>query len=663
MKLKIYKLEKGPMVLTGSKVLELIQDNYTPHIDLLVRESIQNSADAILDEKEFGKIMFNIGSFDKTQFANIFQSIESNIINSCEESICDFLAIKDSNTCGLLGKPVESENGEPNNLYSLVYDIMNRKTGVVSGGSHGIGKSIYYRYGKGICLFYSKTFEDGVYQEKLAGALIQDETKNTCLLGKNTSGIAYFGDLTVNNKPTPIYNKQEIEEFLNIFGMKPFGENETGTMVIIPFIDKNMMLSNIINDDNEACYWLSNFEDALYIAIQRWYFSRINNELFNGKYLKIAVNNKKVELNEFYSKMQEIYNGTCSECKSFDVEGSKIPGVKLGKFNYKVFNKNELGMTPPVNLPSPKYLTDSPYEVDEKGLLVYLRKPGMVVNYDNSKFGTYSVDEDQYLIGIFVLNDDANYNDENIGGYLRKSEEANHKEWNDINSDKYPSLKSKKPFKQICSAITKKLTEEFKQTKAVSLEGVNTVLQKKLGEKLMPPSGYGKGAEPSGGSSGGSGGKSKEKKSKIEFLGMNSDGTLTYSINVFMKNNESSFIELNVKAGGKSYSFEQWDKMNFGMPCQITRIDIEEIYVDKEKKNSPQNLPLDENFIRRRKKSINGKDIYKIKGISTGTGTPYGVGIENICGKKMTAEIKLIIKPLDNKYMVGFNVLFKEVSL
>ena len=320
-------------------------------------------------------------------------------------------------------------------------------------------------------------------------------------------------------------------------------------------------------------------------------------------------------------------------------------------------------MTPPVNLPSPKYLTDSPYEVDEKGLLIYLRKPGMVVNYENSKFGTYSVDEDQFLIGIFVLNDDANYNEENIGGYLRKSEEANHKEWNDINSDKYPLLKSKKPFKQICSSITKKLTDEFKQTKAVSLEGVNTVLQKKLGEKLLPPSGYGKGAEPGGGGSGGGSGKAKEKKSKIEFLGMNFDGTLTYSINVTMKNNESSFIELCVKAGGKSYSFEQWDKMNFGMPCQIARIDVEELYIDKGKVNSPQNLPLDENFARRRKKSIDGIEIYKIKGIATGTGTPYGVGLGNICGKKLTAKIKLVIKPLDNKYMVGFNVLFKEVSL
>lgn len=664
MKLKIYKLEKGPMVLTGSKVLELIQDNYTPHIDILVRESIQNSSDAILDEKAFGKIFFNTGIFNKVQFAHTLESIEDNIINCNDDEECNFLAIKDSNTCGLLGKPVESANGEPNNLYSLVYDIMNRKSSLVSGGSHGIGKSTYYRYGRGICLYYSRTYENGVYQEKLAGVLIQDETKESCFLGKNTSGIAYFGSITNDNKYAPIYDKQQIEEFLNIFGLKTFNEMETGTMVIIPFINKNMMLSNVINDDNKACFWLSNFEDALSMSIQRWYFARLNNESFNGKYLKIAINNKKIELNEFFSTLQALYNGTCLNCKSIDVEGSRFSGVKLGKFNYKIFDKNELGMNPPVNLPSPKYLTDSNYEVDEKGLLFYLRKPGMVINYDNSKFGSYSLDEDNYLIGVFILNDDALYKGENIGGYIRKSEEANHKEWNDINSDKYPSLKSKKPFKQICSSIAKKLSEEFKQTKAVSLEGVNTVLQKKLGEKLLPPSGYGKGAEYGGDGCNVSSSKPlKERKSIIECFGMNIDGTLTYALTVNMKNEETSIIELDVKAGGKSYSFGQWEKMNFDIPCQIVRVDIEELIIEKNKLSDHQNVPLDENYTRRRKKSIEGRDIYKIKGISTENGVPFGFGLNNICGKKLSIKVKLIIKPLDNKYMIGIKVSFKEASL
>ena len=46
---------------------------------------------------------------------------------------------------------------------------------------------------------YSRTNEDGVYKSKLAGTLIQDERNDSCFIGKNSSGIAYFGDLDGNN--------------------------------------------------------------------------------------------------------------------------------------------------------------------------------------------------------------------------------------------------------------------------------------------------------------------------------------------------------------------------------------------------------------------------------------------------------------------------------
>lgn len=663
MKLKIYQLEKGPMVLTGSKVLELIQDNYTPPIDLLVRESIQNSADAILEEKSFGKIAFRTGMFNRSNFANSFEKIGENINSHMPNDEYDYLAIIDSNTCGLLGKPFEGSNGEPNNLYSLVYDIMNRKSGTISGGSHGIGKSIYYRYGIGICIFYSRTLENGSYVNKLAAALIQDETKDICLLGMNTSGIAYFGDL-IDGKTSPIYNENDIEEFLNIFGLKMFTGEETGTYVIIPFINKQTMLSNIINDDNDQCYWLNDFESSLDIAIQRWYFARLNNESFNGKYLKVAVNNSKIELNSFYSKLQELYNGTLENSCFLDVTSHKLPGISLGKFFYKVFKNDELGMIPPDNLPSPKYLTDSTYEVDEKGLLFYMRKPGMVVNYSNSKFGSYFVDENSYLIGIFVLNDEATFETENLGGYIRKSEEANHKEWNDINSDNYPFLKSKKPFKQICSCVTKKLSEEFKQSKAVNLDGGNTILQRKLGEKLMPPSGYGKEAEPET-FSGKPGDKkgTKDKKTKISFEGMDSNGCLIYEIETVLKSKETTYISLSVKAGGKSYSFNQWEKMNFSIPCVISRIDIVGLVIDRNTINSPQNISLDENFVKRRRKILYDKGIYKVRGVVTDSNNPCGIKINNFYEKKITTTVRITVKPVDYKYTIGLVVDYSEVEL
>lgn len=663
MSLRMYQLGEGPMTLTGSKVLELIQDNYTPPIDILVREAIQNSADAILAEKEFGKIMFKIGSFVKFKLSSSLEKIGKNIDNLFKEKEYDFLSISDSNTCGLLGKATKSESGKPNNLYSLVYDIMNRKGGTISGGSHGIGKSVYYRYGTGICFYYSRTFENGEYINKLAGTLIQDETKDNCLLGKHTSGIAYFG-MVNNSKPEPIYDDVYIENFLSIFGLKLLGGTDTGTTVIIPFINKEKMLLDTVNDNNSSCFWQSDFESALNISIQRWYFARVNNTLYNGKYLKVAINNKKIELNTFFLKLQELYNETLNDIKVVSVISTKLQGDILGKFKYKLFNKNELGMTPPENLPTLRLLTDSPYDVDEKGLLFYMRKPGMVINYNNSKFGNYCVDEDSLLIGMFVLNDDASFNNENIGDYMRKSEEANHKEWNDINEERFAYLKTKKPFKQICTIITKKLTEEFKETKAISLEGSNTILQKKLGEKLLPPSGFGDKAEPPKSNLPGEPKSKKVKKAKIEFLGSNEKGVLSYSVDVLLNSLETAILKMNIKVGGKTYNFDQWEMLNFRLPLAIERIEIEELYLEKKKINSPQNISLDENFIKRRAKSIGNELFYKVRGISTSENNiPCGLKIQNYQKKKMQIKIKILVKPLDCKYLIGFDVLFSEVSI
>ena len=662
MMLEIYELKKGPMILTGSKVLELIQDNYTPPVDLLVREAVQNSADAIRDDKEFGCILFKTGKFSTRDFSRQFEKIENTIEQKFHESEYDFLAILDSNTCGLLGKPIESNNGEPNNLYNLVYDVMNKKSGTFSGGSHGIGKSVYYRYGIGICLFYSRTFEDGKYIQKLAGALIQNEKSNDCLLEKNSSGIAYFGNV-IDDKSTPIYDEKQIKEFLSIFGLEPYEDDKTGTVVIIPFIDKKKMLNSIENnDESNSCFWTSNFELSLEISLQRWYFARLFNDGYKGKQLKIAVNGNKVLPKAFFSELQKLYDGTTPNLKTLDMKSNKIPGDSLGTFNYKVFSRNEIGMEPPINWPSPKLLTDTPYDSDSKGLLFYIRKPGMVINYQNSKFGEYTVDDDKYLIGVFILNDDAVFNGENLGAYIRKSEEANHKEWNDINDDDFPFLKSKKPFKQICSAIKKQLTEEFKQTKAFTLEGSNTILQKKLGEKLMPPSGYGKESENVGnGNGGGSGtGKRKEQKIKANLSNFGLDGLLTYESDITLKSNESMSFKLIVKVGGKTYSFEKWEESGFNIPCSIERFDIIDLWINGKKIDSPQNIPFDENFAKRKAKKVDDQTIYKVKGLVTKNMQPFGLKIQNCMGYKMSFKLIMKVKPLDNKLTIGFDSKFAE---
>lgn len=670
MKMKIRILEKGPMILTGSKVLKAIMDNYTPPVDLLIRESIQNSSDQIISNKTFGRIQYDIGDFNNNELTSRLDFISKRVKDVFTEDTYKFISISDSNTYGLLGEPFKNEEGGPNNLYNLVYDFMSNNEDENAGGSWGIGKSVYYRYGNGLCFYYSRTFEHGKYVSKLAGALIQNEKDvENCFLGKNSSGVAYFGDLDSKNHSIPIYDEIQIKEFLGIFGLTPYDGDKTGTIVIIPYLDINLLLENNKNfDDDTSRYWLNDIEECLSMSIQRWYFSRINNESFNGKFLKVAINGTKVELCDFFKILQDLYNGSIDGCKSIKITGKKFNEVDvLGVFNYKVFTKEELGVhTPPTNYPSPKYFVDSNLDTDRNGLLFYLRKPGMVLNYDNKEFGTYELEENHYLIGVFVLNDELKIGEnEFLGKYMRKTEKSNHYEWkNDMFPNEFPILSKRKPFYAICATIRNLLNDEFKKNKAVFLDGAATIFQKKYGEKLMPPLDFGdKPSVPSkkaggSGDSGGGGGKvthPKPKKTEILFEGLNSNGCLCYEILFVLPPKYFLNFKVDLKAGSKTFSFSEWEKMDFKFPCSIEKIEIIDFYLDSNKKPIPQVIPIDKDFNRKRKQVLDGIVIYRIKGLWTEKNNPYGFVVENSTEQKLAMRMKVEINALDNKYSIGFN--------
>ena len=656
--LKSKILEKGPMVLTGSKVLKSIMDKTTPPADLFIREVIQNSLDAILQEKAFGKISINIGSFSNINLCNSLDGINEVLYRQMGDEEYPFISISDSNTCGLLGEPFESKNGEPNNLYNLVYDFMNGKSDSDAGGSWGIGKSVYYRYGKGLCFYYSRTFEKGKYISKLAGALIQEEKRIDCFLGKDSSGIAYFGDLK-DDKSIPIYDEELIHEFLSIFGIKPYKNDETGTTVIIPYIDEEKILSNTINkDESEKKYWINDLPTCLSMSLQRWYFARLNNQQYNGKYIVVAINNVKVELNKFYQTLQDLYNGKIEGATYYSVGGGKFnPTQILGTFKYKIFDKEELGInTPPYNYPSAQILVDKPDDSDNEEILFYMRKPGMVINYDISNFGHYTCDEGKCLIGMFVLNDDLVVDEEILGRYIRKSEQANHKEWNDPVLEEYPSLSKKKPFKQIVSSIKTHLKAKFKQDDVVKIEGSSTLLQKKLGQKLLPPSDFGNKPETPTKKEPGDGiTASKSKKVKVFFNGLNDEGLLSYTFEGFLVQNDVFKIVLEVKAGSKSYSFSKWENLGFDIPCSIMKISVNEFYINSKKFTIESNIKLDSNFTKRKKKTdeVHGV-LYKVRGLSSENGEPCGIKFSNPSDHKLRISVNFLIKPVDLTFAIGF---------
>ena len=87
------------MVETGKSLLRLIQNNGTPTLDLLVRESIQNSLDAALkdDESEYVDVSITTSDFETKRLAPHFQGIENNLCKMYPGKR-SYIAIADKNT-------------------------------------------------------------------------------------------------------------------------------------------------------------------------------------------------------------------------------------------------------------------------------------------------------------------------------------------------------------------------------------------------------------------------------------------------------------------------------------------------------------------------------------------------------------------------------------
>ena len=344
--------------------------------------------------------------------------------------------------------------------------------------------------------------------------------------------------------------------------------------------------------------------------------------------------------------LQDLYNGTLAECKIEKISGKGFsPDEILGDFIYKEFTADELKIhIPPENNPYPKYFVDSNIDVDKNGLLFYTRKPGMILNYDNSEFGTYEIEENKYLIGIFKLNDELVISDEKLGIYIRKTEKSNHFEWNNDNIKDFPVLSKKKPFKKISATVRSLLNDVFKQNKAVSLESSTTILQKKYGEKLLPPQDFGeKPTIPPTPPVSPTPPVIKKNKVLINFNGLNSNGLLSYIVEFILQKDDRMKFKVDIKAGSKTYPFLNWEELGFSFPCAIRKIEIVEFYIDKSKKSFPQIISLDENFIKRRKKILDDVDIYKIKGLATKQLVPYGFVISNAMEKPLRIKMNLEI--------------------
>src|SRR5699024_6124211 len=123
----------------------------------------------------------------------------------------------------------------------------------------------------GLVVYYSRIkLDDGSYESRLAACLVEDETQKDRLLPDHKGlrrGIAWWGQLHNGNSTKPLTDENEIREILQSFNIEEFKENETGTTVIIPFIDSDLLIPK--REDEQPLWWYSSIEYHLTIAMQR----------------------------------------------------------------------------------------------------------------------------------------------------------------------------------------------------------------------------------------------------------------------------------------------------------------------------------------------------------------------------------------------------------
>ena len=614
--MKIEIAEPGRMTQSGSSLLKLIQNNNMPILDLLVRESIQNSLDAKNENDSYVTVEFFTGEFNKLALNSELEGIKESLNKKYWKNEYKYIAIRDSNTVGLTGKMHYDEvtDNQYGNLLKLIYEISKPQEAEGAGGSWGLGKTVYFRVGIGLVIYYSRIVNElGKYESRLAASLVENEMENDSLIpalpGKSKRGIAWWGQEIGVNKTKPITDEQYIEKILKIFGMDPYDGNLTGTTIIIPYIDEHMLLENnqIEYKDGEdniiRPFWRCSIEDYLRVALQRWYAPRLNNKKYPyGKFLRAKINKKGIGLDNMepaFQIVQALYNRAVSEevcddilnsdgveCKVEEIILRKVlETTKAGTVAYAKVPRKILKTGYPDNKPEPYMYFNCEIKDKEKHkpVLFFTRKQGMIVSYEdvgNWVDGITASNKDEFIFAIFVLNSANKLTNTNgvysLEEYVRKSEMADHTSWGDFSmGNNNPRIISK-----VQAQVNSKISKEFSVEEEDTTSRLNSGLGKMFGDLLLPPENFGK--KPSGGSGGGQGGNGHTETHKNIIFGYDPSKTKYFSNGMVVKLTiksrgkiSSAGINLVIDSETGAIKPKDWEeKMGLSMPFAIDSTEI-----------------------------------------------------------------------------------------
>lgn len=456
MDLEILSTEK--MAQTGETLSLLMGDVILP-FDLLIRESIQNSLDAARckEKNEHVTVEFVTGEFNSDEFCKHLDcQVSDTILQEFGGGPQRFLSIRDSGTTGLTGKSTDSDS----NLSKLIYQVFQRQQAKGSGGSCGVGKTTYFRMGRGIVFYYSAIRTSNGQELRLAGIIVEDPRYKRIIKARDSRGIAFFGKYQNDSTKTePITDSVQIAEFLKLFNIAPYGCNEYGTTIIIPYFEEGSLLERCTPTTNggQKPSWCSSTDRYITTAVQRWYFARLNNPEYDGTWLRVFVNGKglaKDAMHPLFTLFQVMYNcfdgripGDVS-IKVEDIRKKVVEGSLVGKLIWCLVDPKDY------NLYADKYADACSlvgnHSSTGNSIITFMRKPAMAIRYEcgsNSWMpATTFASEGKILLALFRINSNANLSQSTINkiqskgrkdiftleDYIRACEREDHNDWVDL---------------------------------------------------------------------------------------------------------------------------------------------------------------------------------------------------------------------------------------
>ncbi len=674
----------------GSGALKALQNDNIPEIELLVREAIQNSSDASLKQpdKSF-EVNFNYGKFKPSSLNSIFEDID-NVLNVryCNES-ADYLEVRDSKTAGLTGKvrKREIDSDDHGNYFKLVFDTgkeQSNNDGGKAGGSWGYGKSVYFRVGMGLVIFYSHIKEDDRYESRLIAALVERENGENSILKHvrdDAFGRAWWGeweDKESKNELLPITDEEKIQSILDIFGIEKFDEEETGTSIIIPYINKEKLMSGIfpehcgINDDIIAmCGFKNDIIEYTKLAVEKWYAPKLFNKNLSiyseQKWLAVRVNDEPIlyqNMRPIFQLVQELYTSALSAnkhgkqvymskqfsgIKSVEIPSNKIVGKNTGFVSTVIINRELLGGTASI-IPPRAYLRLFDCYTDNDPIVMYARAAGMVLDYKTdgkwAKGISRPENDDEYLFSFYVPNCDNKLKEEaslgtyagiELGEYLRKCEKSDHMDWNDESTLTVVT--------NIAKQVVSKINNCYKKADFSDVSGAASRLSGRLGKRLLPTLNYGK-RKPSGGTSGEGGSGSKSSNLDVVFSACEFDGN-TVSMNyelTFKNTRKDAFLSIYIESEVGLMDAKVWEKeIGTAFPLTLSYVSECKVYAENSKQTRIFEAACsNENKIIR-------NDFSSIEAIYTEKGNIIGIKVNN-CITNAVVSGKILLASSDKKY-------------